>query len=74
MTRTDVSIQIDATRLRGSTHYTGTIFVIPDEDDEEQDITVRVEVDVRDNISSFTRPSTKAPSRSAFFEDEEDGG
>jgi Protein kinase domain len=71
-TRTDVSVQIDATRLRGSTHYTGTIFVIPDEDDEEQDVTVRVEVDVLGNISSFTRPSMKAPSRSAFFEEEED--
>ncbi|MEO9059333.1 MAG: serine/threonine protein kinase [Ktedonobacteraceae bacterium] len=70
--RTDVSVQIDATRLRGSMHYTGTIFVIPDEDDEEQDITVRVEVDVLGNISSFTRPSTKAPSRSALFEDEDD--
>ncbi len=71
-TRTDVSIQIDATRLRGSMHYTGTIFVIPDEDDEEQDITVRVEVDVRGNISTFTRPSTNVPSRSAFFEEDDD--
>ena len=71
-TRTDVSVQIDATRLRGSTHYTGTIFVIPDEDDEEQDITVRVEVDVLGTISSFTRPSTNVPSRSALVEEEEE--
>ena len=72
--RTDVSIQVDTTGLHGSTHYTGTIFVIPDEDDEEQDITVRVEVDVRGNISAFARPSTNVPSRSAFFEEEEDEG
>ena len=49
---TDIVVQIDASRLRGSTHYTGTIFVVPDEEDEEQDITVRVEVDVLGNVSA----------------------
>ncbi|HLQ28394.1 MAG TPA: serine/threonine-protein kinase, partial [Ktedonobacteraceae bacterium] len=39
---TRVNVQVDTMRLRGSTHYSGTILVIPDEDDEEQDITVRV--------------------------------
>src|SRR5205823_13175791 len=50
-TNARVNVQVDTSRLRSSTHYTGTILVIPDEDDEEQDIVVEVEVDVLANTS-----------------------
>ncbi len=43
---TRVNVQVNTARLRGSTHYSGSIIVMPDEDDEEQDIVVKVEVDV----------------------------
>ena len=43
-TRTPINVRVDSTRLRGSTHYTGTIMVIPDE--SEREIAVTVEVDV----------------------------
>ena len=39
-----VRVRADTTRLRGSTHYTGTIIISPDNPSEE--ITVKVEVDV----------------------------
>jgi len=42
--RTPIQVRVDSTRLRGSTHYTGTIMVTPDESDRE--IAVTVEVDV----------------------------
>lgn len=42
--RTPINVRVDSTRLRGSTHYTGTIMVTPDESDRE--IAVTVEVDV----------------------------
>ena len=41
---TSVRVRADTTRLRGSTHYTGTILVKPDNKAEE--ILVKVEVDV----------------------------
>jgi len=41
---TPVRVRADTTRLRGSTHYTGTIIVTPDNNAEE--ISVKVEVDV----------------------------
>ncbi len=41
---TPVRVRADSTRLRGSTHYTGTILVTPV--DNKQDITVKVEMDV----------------------------
>ena len=68
----DIAVQIDATRLRGAMHYTGTIFVIPDEEDEEQDITVRVEVEVLSNISTFTGQHASIQARGTLLEDEED--
>jgi len=43
---TRVNVRVDSTRLRGSTHYTGTILVIPEGEDAGQDISVTVEVDV----------------------------
>ena len=67
---TAIAVQIDATRLRG--HYTGNIFVIPNEEDEEQDITVRVEVDVRGNSpNSLNGQYTRGQSRGAVLEDDE---
>jgi hypothetical protein len=39
-----VRVRADTTRLHGSTHYTGTIIISPDNDAEE--ISVKVEVDV----------------------------
>jgi serine/threonine protein kinase len=41
---TPVRVRADTTRLHGSTHYTGTIIISPDNDAEE--ISVKVEVDV----------------------------
>jgi serine/threonine protein kinase len=41
---TPVRVRADSTRLRGSTHYTGTIIVTPD--DSEQKVTVKVELAV----------------------------
>jgi serine/threonine protein kinase len=41
---TPVRVRADTTRLRGSTHYTGTIMITPD--NGEQDIAVKVELDV----------------------------
>lgn len=43
-TRTPINVRVDTTRLRGSTHYTGTIMITPDE--SEREIAVTVEVDV----------------------------
>ena len=42
--RIPINVRVDTTRLRGSTHYTGTIMVTPDE--SEREIAVTVEVDV----------------------------
>ncbi len=68
-----IAVQIAASRLRGSTHYTGTIFVIPDEEDEEQDITVRVEVDVLDNLlTSLSGQDARGQSRGTLFEEDEE--
>ena len=39
-----VNVRVDSTRLRGSTHYTGTIMVAQDE--SEREIAVTIEVDV----------------------------
>jgi len=41
---TRVNVRINSTQLRGSTHYTGTILVSPE--DEEVDIVVAVEADI----------------------------
>ncbi len=41
---TRINIRINSTQLRGSTHYTGTILVSPE--DEEVDIVVAVEADI----------------------------
>ncbi len=49
---TRISVQVNSTRLRGATHYTGKLIVIPDEDDEAQDIVVAVEVDVLGHVGT----------------------
>ncbi|TMD61673.1 MAG: serine/threonine protein kinase [Chloroflexi bacterium] len=54
---THLSVVLNTTRLRGSMHYTGTIVVMPDEEDEEQDIVVKVEVDVLGNIDMYPHPA-----------------
>lgn len=42
--KTPVNVRVDSTRLRGSTHYTGTIMVTPDENEREVAVTVEVDV------------------------------
>lgn len=42
--RTPVNVRVDSTRLRGSTHYTGTIMISLDE--SEREVAVTIEVDV----------------------------
>ncbi len=41
---TRVNVRVDSTRLRGSTEYTGTIQVMPEDGDQEIPVTVTVEV------------------------------
>ena len=56
---TPVRIRVDSTRLRGSTHYTGTIIV--KSDDSEREIPVMVELDVLGYITSTTSTITSRP-------------
>lgn len=51
---TPVRVRADTTRLRGSTHYSGTIIVTPDH--SAQDITVKVEL----NVLGFVTTSGKS--------------
>jgi hypothetical protein len=43
-TRIPITVRVESTRLRGATHYTGTIMIAPD--DSEREIAVTIEVDV----------------------------
>jgi serine/threonine protein kinase len=43
---TRVNVRINTAGLRGSAHYSGSIIIMPEEEDEEQDITVPVQIDV----------------------------
>jgi hypothetical protein len=43
-TKISINVRADSTRLRGSTHYTGTIVIVPDEGDQEIEVTVEVDV------------------------------
>jgi len=63
---TPIRVRADSTRLRGSTHYTGTIIVTPD--DSEQKIAVKVELDVL-GYSTSTMPATAGQTAQ---EDEDD--
>ena len=42
--KTPINVRIDSTRLRGSTHYTGTIMITPDEGEREVAVTVEADV------------------------------
>lgn len=54
---THLSVRVNTLRLHGSMHHTGSIVVMPDEEDEEQDIVVAVEVDVLDTIGTYPDPA-----------------
>lgn len=43
-TRVPINVRIDSTRLRGSSHYTGTIMITPDEGEREVAVTIEVDV------------------------------
>ncbi len=58
---TSVRVRVDSTRLRGSTHYSGTIVITPDT--SEQEIAVRVELDVLGYTTS---------ARSGLLDEDED--
>ena len=62
---TRIRVRVDTTHLRGNIHYSGTILIIPDEDDEEQDGEVKVEADVvgRISVSTIPTPSINVQSR-----------
>ncbi len=73
---THVNVRVNTLRLRGSMHYTGSIVIMPDEEDEEQDIVVKVEVDVPGNIGMYPDPAMNGQHRGdapgATVLDEED--
>ncbi len=55
---TPVRVRVDSTRLRGSTHYRGTIIIQPE--DSEREIPVQVQLDVLGYDSGQTQSSTLA--------------
>jgi serine/threonine protein kinase len=73
---THLNVRVNTLRLRGPMHYTGTIVVMPDEEDEEQDIVVKVEVDVLGNIGMYPDPAMngqgggEAPGATVLDEDD----
>ena len=66
---TSVRVRVDSTRLRGSTHYSGTIGVTPDEGEKE--IVVRVELDVLGYTTTSTIRS-RSGQGGPFDEDEDE--
>ena len=67
-TKVPINVRIDSTRLRGSTHYTGTIMITPDEG--ERDLAVTVEADVMGFTT--TTLAAKRASQSAGLADDDD--
>jgi serine/threonine protein kinase len=69
---TPVRVRADSTRLRGSTHYTGTIMVTPH--NGAQDIAVRVDLDVLGfaTASGQSTAGQTAYSQGGIDEDEDD--
>jgi serine/threonine protein kinase len=67
---TPVRVRADTTRLRGSTHYTGTIIVTPDT--SAQEITVKVELDVLGFSSTSSQTSIGQTAYSQGSEDTND--
>lgn len=39
-----INVRVDSTRLRGATHYTGTVIITPDESERETSVTVELDV------------------------------
>jgi serine/threonine protein kinase len=76
---THVNVKVNTLRLPGSTHYTGTIVVMPDEEDEEQDIVVKVEVDVLGNLDMYPefimngQNNQLAPKKTLLDEEDNEG-
>lgn len=69
-TKVPVNVRIDSTRLRGSTHYTGTIMITPDEG--EREIAVTVEADVMGfTTTTLARKQANQASAAGLDEDED---
>jgi len=69
-TRTPINVRVDSTRLRGSTHYTGTIMVTPDE--SEHEIAVTVELDVLGYTTTTIARKTSGSQSGAQLDDDDD--
>ncbi|HEU5379202.1 MAG TPA: serine/threonine-protein kinase, partial [Ktedonobacteraceae bacterium] len=66
-TRVPINVRVDSTRLRGSTHYTGTIMVSPDE--SEREIAVTIEVDVLGYTTTTIARKAAPPAQNALPDD-----
>lgn len=68
---TRINVRINSTQLHGSTHYTGTILISPE--DEEQDIVVAVEADILNfGLPANGRRSGKTVGADLDDDDEDD--
>jgi serine/threonine protein kinase len=67
---TPVRVRVDTTRLRGSTHYTGTINIIPA--NSEREIPVTVEVDVLGYTTSTTTVRSRGAQAQGSLSEEDD--
>lgn len=62
---THINVRVNSTLLRSAMHYSGSIIVMPDEEDEEQDIAVKVEVDVLGRAGMYPDASINGQNRGA---------
>lgn len=69
-TKIPINVRIDSTRLRGSTHYTGTIMITPDEG--EREVAVTVEADVMGFTTTTLARKQAAQASSAGLADDDD--
>jgi len=60
-----INVQVNSSLLRSATHYSGSITVMPDEEDEKQDITVKVEVDVLGRAGAYPDSGINGQNRAA---------
>lgn len=67
-TKIPINVRIDSTRLRGSTHYTGTIIITPDE--SEREVSVAVEADVM-GFTTITLARKQGAQASAAADDDD---
>ncbi len=66
---TRVNVRVNSTRLPGGQHYSGTILVVPDDEErEEKELAVLVEVDV----TGYTNGSTRRRGGKTFGIDQDD--